>query len=260
MNPDSIEINGEIAYKYINNNNYYITETGNLYSIYVVGGQGKTDINKIHKVAYGQDRDGYYRVILSNNRERKYIKIHQIVVNQFLGGCPNNMVVNHKDGNKKNNNLSNLEVVTTKENTIHAWSIGLISKQNHPGYIKVSIFDKKNNQQYCFPAIEEAHRFFPELSKSYISHIRKKDINFNLCLFKKIVNGDNTKDYYIECYYNGQLYKTFSDTKEAGDYFGKNGHTVHSAFFSKYPIKINNYIITFPNVSTIESVALNKCE
>ena len=97
MNPETIEINGETAYKYIYSGNYYITKSGNLYSTYIIGGQGKTDINKIHKVAYGQDRDGYYRVILSDNSNRKYIKIHQIVVNQFLGGCPKDMVVNHID-------------------------------------------------------------------------------------------------------------------------------------------------------------------
>ncbi len=33
-----------MAYKYINNSNYFITKTGKLYSTYIKGGQGKTDI------------------------------------------------------------------------------------------------------------------------------------------------------------------------------------------------------------------------
>ena len=47
MNPETIEINGEIAYKYLYNGNYYITKSGNLYSTYIICGQGKTDINLI---------------------------------------------------------------------------------------------------------------------------------------------------------------------------------------------------------------------
>lgn len=255
MNPETIEINGEIAYKYIYNGNYYITKSGNLYSTYIIGGQGKTDINKIHKVAYGQDRDGYYRVILSDNSNRKYIKIHQIVVNQFLGGCPKDMVVNHIDGDKHNNNVNNLEVITNKENIQHAWKTGLTNKENNPNRLKINVFDKKQNKQYYFTSLEDTHKTFPELSKRYINYIRKGIVKFNMCLFKKVITGNGMKDYYVECYYNGKLYKVFSNVLEAGEYFERPSNSVSSAFHSKYPAIINNYIITFPNVSTIESVA-----
>lgn len=255
MNPETIEINGETAYKYIYNSNYYITKSGNLYSTYVIGGQGKTDINKIRRVAYGQDRDGYYRVILSDNSNKKYIKIHQIVVNQFLGGYPEDMVINHIDGDKHNNNVNNLEVVTNKENIQHAWKTGLTNKENNPNRLKIDIFDKNQNKQYHFTSLEDAHRTFPKLSKRYINYIRNGVIKFNMCLFKKITTGKGIKDYYVECYYNGELYKVFSSVSEAGEYFGRPSNSVSGAFHSKYPVSINNYIITFPNVSTIESVA-----
>lgn len=259
MNPATVKINGEIAYNYIYNNNYYITKSGELYSIYVIGGRGKTDINKIHKAAYGQDKDGYYRVILSDNSNKKYIKIHQIVVNQFLGGCPKNMVINHIDGDKHNNSVNNLEIVTNKENIQHAWRTGLTNKENNPNRLKVDIFDKNQNRQYHFTSLEDAHKVFPNLSKRYINYIRNGVIKFNLCLFKKIIIGKGIKEYYVECYYNGKLYKTFSSVSEAGIYFKRPSNSVSSAFRSKYPILINDYIITFPNVSTIESVA-QKCE
>ena len=259
MNPATVKINGEIAYNYIYNNNYYITKSGELYSIYVIGGRGKTDINKIHKAAYGQDKDGYYRVILSDNSNKKYIKIHQIVVNQFLGGCPKNMVINHIDGDKHNNSVNNLEIVTNKENIQHAWRTGLTNKENNPNRLKVDIFDKNQNKQYHFTSLEDAHKVFPNLSKRYINYIRNGVIKFNLCLFKKIIIGKGIKEYYVECYYNGKLYKTFSSVSEAGIYFKRPSNSVSSAFRSKYPILINDYIITFPNVSTIESVA-QTCE
>ena len=118
---------------------------------------------------------------------------------------------------------------------------------------------KKQNKQYHFTSLEDTHKTFPELSKRYINYIRKGIVKFNMCLFKKVITGNGMKDYYVECYYNGKLYKVFSNVSEAGEYF--NGHfafrseLVSSAFHSKYPAIINNYIITFPNVSTIESVA-----
>ena len=233
MNPATVKINGEIAYNYIYNNNYYITKSGELYSIYVIGGRGKTDINKIHKAAYGQDKDGYYRVILSDNSNKKYIKIHQIVVNQFLGGCPKNMVINHIDGDKHNNSVNNLEIVTNKENIQHAWRTGLTNKENNPNRLKVDIFDKNQNKQYHFTSLEDAHKVFPNLSKRYINYIRNGVIKFNLCLFKKIVIGKGIKEYYVECYYNGKLYKTFSSVSEAGIYFKRPSNSVSSAFRSK---------------------------
>lgn len=51
--------------------------------------------------------------------------IHRLLAEYFLGGIPDGMCVNHKDGNKKNNCLSNLEIVTHQENTQHAYDNGL---------------------------------------------------------------------------------------------------------------------------------------
>lgn len=53
--------------------------------------------------------------------------VHRLVVKTFMGEIPLGLAVNHKDGDKTNNNLSNLEVVTYSENMRHAYRIGLIS-------------------------------------------------------------------------------------------------------------------------------------
>lgn len=79
-NPSEILVNGEIAYKYTSNENYYITKGGTLYSIYIKGAHGRTDINNPRMVAYGCDKDGYYRAVLSDGGKKQYVKIHQIVV------------------------------------------------------------------------------------------------------------------------------------------------------------------------------------
>ena len=56
----------------------------------------------------------YLKVGLSKNGVQKTLYIHRLVAETFLG--INNLQVNHKDENKHNNNIDNLEFVTHKEN------------------------------------------------------------------------------------------------------------------------------------------------
>lgn len=51
--------------------------------------------------------------------------VHRAMMEAFFGLIPENLVVNHIDGNKLNNTLSNLEVVTSGYNTKHAYELGL---------------------------------------------------------------------------------------------------------------------------------------
>lgn len=57
--------------------------------------------------------------------KQKNIKIHRLVAQYFVKNPDGKKFVNHKDGNKKNNNSKNLEWVTSSENTTHAYKIGL---------------------------------------------------------------------------------------------------------------------------------------
>ena len=71
------------------------------------------------------DRKGYHRVRVTIEREKATYKVHREVAKAFIQN-PNNLPqVNHKDGNKANNSVHNLEWVTNKENAHHAIDSGL---------------------------------------------------------------------------------------------------------------------------------------
>jgi hypothetical protein len=70
-------------------------------------------------------RHGYLRIKLSNNGKCKMIPVHRLVAMAFIPNPQNKATVNHKDGNKKNNRVENLEWATTQENTHHAKINGL---------------------------------------------------------------------------------------------------------------------------------------
>ena len=63
---------------------------------------------------------GYLRVDLSNKDGKKHFKVHRLVAQAFIPNEEGKPQVNHKDGNKHNNSITNLEWVTNRENCDHA--------------------------------------------------------------------------------------------------------------------------------------------
>ena len=69
---------------------------------------------------YSFDIDGYRQVILSKDNKRKCVKIHRLVGLAFLCNENNLPCINHKDENKENNSVENLEWCTNLENIKHS--------------------------------------------------------------------------------------------------------------------------------------------
>lgn len=81
--------------------------------------------NKIFHVKSRTDRNGYVTVRLNINGIEKVKQLHRLVAETFLLKIDGKDFVNHKDGNKSNNDVSNLEWCTKSENTYHAYKTGL---------------------------------------------------------------------------------------------------------------------------------------
>ncbi len=83
-----------------------------------------------NKYSYGTLSNGYYRtqLIMQNGKVKNYL-VSRLVLLSFIGEPPEDRnIVNHKDCNKTDNCLENLEYVTHLENCMHASKMGLLSK------------------------------------------------------------------------------------------------------------------------------------
>ena len=94
---------------------YYVDIDGNIYSV-KSGKILKQDTNK-----QGYQTVGLYNTIGKSIRQR----VHRLVASVFILNPYNLPQINHKDGDKKNNHVSNLEWCTGKYNSKHSWNTGL---------------------------------------------------------------------------------------------------------------------------------------
>lgn len=82
---------------------YQISSFGNVLSLKYCGS------NKSHLLAPNPDHKGYLMVYLNKRGKRKTLKIHRLVASAFIPNTNNLPQVNHKDENKQNNCVENLE-------------------------------------------------------------------------------------------------------------------------------------------------------
>lgn len=88
-------------------------------------------------------KNGYLQVSIKIDSENRFINryIHRLVATEWLDNKNNLPEVNHKNGNKLDNNLNNLEWVTASQNQKHRHLIGINKTSNR----KVGKFDLNNN-------------------------------------------------------------------------------------------------------------------
>lgn len=115
-------------------NKYEVSNYGNVRNIntnkYIIG-----DINNC----------GYYRVSLyDNGKSKKYFR-HRLVAMHFIDNPNEYDFVNHKDGDKSNNSVINLEWCTQSYNEKHAFATGLKQKTNSPFIV---IFENNEIKRY----------------------------------------------------------------------------------------------------------------
>ena len=87
---------------------------------------------------------------LTINKKQKAFSLHRLLYETFIGPIPEGAQIDHIDGNRANNDLSNLRVVNQSENTKNAFDNG------RAGQIPVLQYDKNWNFIQEFPTIQAA--------------------------------------------------------------------------------------------------------
>jgi len=131
------------------NGDYQISNEGRVRSF-----KTGSEVLKIQSVEAG----GYLEVHLYRNNNRKHHKIHRLLLIHFVPNPLFKRCGNHKDGNKLNNDLSNLEWATYSENNKHAYNIGLKSLDGSVNFKSVKMFDLNGNFIKTFISMIQAQR------------------------------------------------------------------------------------------------------
>lgn len=120
----------------------------------------------------GQTYKTGYRVDLWKDNKPHSILIARLVAFTFSNADINNkeLTVNHIDGNRFNNNINNLELVSLKENIQKGFETGLYSCCK-----KIQIINKNNNEIKNFVSMARASKYINQ-NKGYISAKVKKNI------------------------------------------------------------------------------------
>jgi hypothetical protein len=160
-----------MKYKWINEikglehiKGYKIYENGEVVSNLKFNGKQFFTSNISKRLKPMVTKKGYLKVELKG----KVYFIHRLVGLAFIPNPENKLQINHKDTNKLNNNMYNLEWSTNKENHKHKMENGLnitLSGKEHYRIKKVGIYDLSGNFIKSFFSITEAMKQLGLLNK-----------------------------------------------------------------------------------------------
>lgn len=215
---------------------YQISNMGSIRSLdrVSIGKNGVKYIRKGRVLKFGMTKFGYYIVVLHKNLNQRTFTVHKLMAINFLNHipCGHKEVVNHKDFDRLNNKISNLEITSQRENTnkkhIKSSSkfVGVSFYKKSNLWISAIVKDGKRVYLGSFNSEKEASDFYENAllaiknGKEINRKVREKVSGYKYVTFQKGVNkwkaGHNYGDMKHLGYFNTEL-----EAKEAVDNFLK---------------------------------------
>lgn len=188
---------------------------------YEVSSFGKVRNKKTGRILKPSNNGGYMVVgLMSNIGKSKTYSIHRLVALTFLDNSDNKLHVNHKDKNRSNNNINNLEWCSALENNIHK-CLTLQQKTNQN--LKIWRVDINSGEKIeLYNSIQEAAKWCVENDFSPLEHNAQGNISNVIrgiykqsCGFKWIIQE--------QCSFENEIWKNIKiNDKELDNYFVSN--------------------------------------
>ena len=190
---------------------------------YSVSDMGRIRNDKKMTYLEGYVANNGYRMVHLRYRIDKMCSVHRLVMKAF---CPipemDDLQINHKDGNKLNNHLENLEWSTALENMRHSFKTGLQQKKLRPCYV----YDLDGNYLSFFESVSDASK---ELNIDATNILRCLDglqthaRQYQFREYKKLKIDKWSKPQNKKVYVysdTGEFIKTYNSQKECAKDFG----------------------------------------
>lgn len=122
-----------------------------------------SNLGRLKSISYGNEKirkpvlckPGYFSLVLYKDNFPQSARIHVLVAQAFIPNPENKAYVNHKDGNKLNNRLENLEWLTPSENLRHALDTGLKKRGHEHSRAKLTAEQVRYIRRICIPGDRE---------------------------------------------------------------------------------------------------------
>jgi hypothetical protein len=181
---------------------YQVSNKGRIKSLARIVGNCK----RKDKIIIPKDNGtGYYKVNLYKNGKHKNYYVHKLVASVFINNESNKPCINHKDYNRKNNNVENLEWVTYKENNNYSCCSEHAALKNS---LRVLVVDLDNNPIKMFASIHQCGRYF-NVDASHISGIIHN--NYIFCKQYKLYSAYDEHSFDVDIV---KLEKVIKEMKE----------------------------------------------
>lgn len=132
------------------------------------------------------EKDGYFIVNLSKNGKTKHFRVHRLVAMAFIKNVNHYKEINHKDENKQNNCVENLEWCDTKYNINYGERNNLVSRALSG--------EKAYNHKLTNEQVEEIRKTYKRRSKDFNMQKLSKKYGVSLTHICKIINNQRWKE------------------------------------------------------------------